>query len=414
MMAAVRGIAGATVIGGLLMAVTVIAPSSTAGGPLSGGHAYDQAAASGAGSPGQPAVTILTARPAISVVAVVTSGCCTSQLMLKAKGRRWRVVTPWSGRRPNRVFESASFPTARIGWVSVWNVLNEHGIIYRTLDGGRSWKARPSDGHGAHAGAITVIDALSARVAFRTTLDPVAFTDQIDRTTDGGRHWVTEYADPPNRPRGRTKEPYQQLPVFTSRSHGFSADGVPPSDSEMTATKRLFVTYDAGRRWQRIRIPLAARCASRDTDPQPCPIGEPTFASDGSGVLGYALKGRHATTVGFDTTSDGGGMWRAAGKVRVRPRNGSYPMLSTPTRVAWWVAVSHRRGVTVWRTTNRGRRFTSVRTSLPGIPTQLAALGARSALLVVHLPGGNGARRPLYLTSDGGRIWRRVTAVDGR
>ena len=384
-------------------------------------------------------MTLLDLHPGLDVVGL-SPDCCGNEgtrpprLLISTNLRTWRDITPPTAGRPARrhegfgFFESASFVNADVGWVESWDPANVKVTIYRTVDGGRTWSTFAAGTHTASAGGITLLDALSGAIAYRDTQQPTGPGEDLAVTTDGGEHWRTVWTGPPPRNPGQPVTGPLDLPlVFTTPTTGFAADGVgPPSSISAPTAGRMFMTRDGGRRWTRLHPPRAGHCHTSLVSMSTCPFALPTFSDTEHGVLPYVSQTRASTTVGFDTTADGGFDWQPASHLHLRHSSGSarvpsenvrhpsLPLVSVASSDVWWVGIPHPVSLALWRTTNAGRSWSRqglIR--LDGTPQALHATGADDAGLteLVRLPHDN-LHDLLFVTTDGGRSWHRVRAVD--
>ncbi len=384
-------------------------------------------------------VTLVDLHPGLDVVGL-SPDCCgyegtrPPRLLISTNLRTWRDITPPTARRPARrhegfgFFESASFVNADVGWVESWNPADVRVTIYRTIDGGRTWSTFAGGYHTASAGGITLLDALSGTMAYRDTQQPTGPGEDLAVTTDGGEHWDTVWTGPlPRHPGQRVTGPFDVPLDFTTPTTGFAADGVgPPSSISVPTPGLLFMTLDGGRRWTRLHPPRAGHCHTSLASVSTCPFATPTFSDAEHGVLPYVSQTRRSTTVGFDTTTDGGFAWQSASRLHLpssggparvpseNARHPSLPLVSVASSDVWWVGIPHPSALTLWRTTNAGRSWSRqgfIR--LDGTPQALHAVSADDAALteLVPLPHHN-LHDLLFRTTDGGHSWLRVHAID--
>ena len=72
-----------------------------------------------------------------------------SKVYVTADGHSWRQVTPSGAVRPGtfRAIDAVAFRGAREGWLIASDCSNGRGSVYRSSDGGRSWKAYAFHAH---------------------------------------------------------------------------------------------------------------------------------------------------------------------------------------------------------------------------------------------------------------------------
>jgi hypothetical protein len=385
-----------------------------------------------------PDVTVVDVRPGLGVVGL-SRDCCGYQgsrpprLLITQNMRTWRDITPAQARRPDPghgypFFESASFISPVVGWVESWNPGTVKVTIYRTVDGGASWTASAAGTHTASAGGITVVDALSASTAYRETLEPTGPGEDLAVTQDGGVHWQSVYNGPsPTTGHRPLDGPFEMEPTFLSSTTGFASDGLPQADPVSgPAHGDLFMTVDGGRRWARLHLPRVQPCRSSDYPvTTSCPVGLPSFSGPEQGVVPYVSRTPRAVIVGFDTSNDDGRTWVIGPHLHFRmPRlgvesfddyvhSGTYPLVSVASADVWWVAEPERSGTTIWRTSDAGGTWSvehGVR--LNGQPEWLQTTSTSDAWLTELVGRPNHQHDLLFLTSDGGRDWHRVPAID--
>lgn len=364
----------------------------------------------------------------------VSPDCCGNQgqvpphLWLSTDGTHWRDITPSAMTRPGKVgsypmFESASFLSSTIGWVTTYDPATVQVTIYRTADGGRTWSSIPGGEHTANAGAITRVQLLTPTTVFLDTVQPTGPSAKLQVSTDAGASWRTVYFGP------RVPSPVSlQVLEFTSRSRGFAAGGIPPADP-LTGpnTAGLETTTDAGATWSRLRLPLpwsAPTCPTEATDTW-CWTGLPVLFDARTGVVASERIHASTATVAFDATSDGGSTWGPAASLSVPippnqttqpptpvpfPPTPSAALVATPGGHAWWVLSQVAGSVTTKVSTDTGRHWvTGVSATPKGVPDALNALDASRALLTSTVTTASGNEiTAVWLTTDAGHTWHRL------
>ena len=176
--------------------------------------------------------------------------------------------------------------SADVAWAS-----GAQGTVLRTLDGGRTWQARPV------AGASTLdfrdVDAITARTAYALSIGP-GDASRIYKTRDGGTTWTLQLAvtDP---------KMFLDAMAFRDETHGVAF-----SDS-VDGRFVVFTTASGGADWRQVpadRLP-------------PALPGEGAFAASGTNV----------------TTGPGGRIWigTTASRVLWSPDDGrTWNVVSTP------------------------------------------------------------------------------------
>ena len=320
---------------------------------------------------------------------------------------RWRYATAST--------DGAELPTAFWGRRHAWAGDEGAGIVWRTADGGRTW--RLSADPGSLAPSEPTLGGPDGAVTVRTAAGPATSRDggrtwQLSRwppavaialaerrgadvevrcirstpgfclrwrnlpriTQDGGKTW-RRVSIPPELPREGAGEI-----AFSTPRDGLLAGGEP--DFPETP---VFSTHDEGRTWRRIPVPPGVR--------------RRTSAFLAPGIVVLAPGNRALITV------DEGRTWQ------------SFPLpddtddcdVSRPSEADIWVVCTNafeRRRQTVLLTSRDGGQTWVRRTTTMTLGAKIAALSgdeAWSALEVWHdMPAA------LWHTTDGGATWRRV------
>jgi photosystem II stability/assembly factor-like uncharacterized protein len=258
--------------------------------------------------------------------------------------------------------DDAQFLDRRRGWFVAWSVLTVRSRLYRTDDGGRTWRSAEVASHGAHGGARDTIQFVDARHGWLVVEEPTASFASLYATSDGGAHW-----------RQVTRLPEVAPVRFATRTVAWQGG------------LRLHRSSDGGRRWRRVALPVSGAAS----------YGTPAFF--GRAVLAPVTQ--RARLVVY-RSGDGGRTWRAAATLAVgRQPARCFPgplSVSFATPTAWWVAANGA----VYRTADAGatwRRSPIPRGScLPEV--QAADAGAAWVR----------AGSTLLVTRDAGAHWRAV------
>jgi photosystem II stability/assembly factor-like uncharacterized protein len=295
-------------------------------------------------------------------------------------GAHFRVVGPRVPR--DTIVDDVDFLDRLRGWVVVWDVDTVRARLYRTADGGRTWRSVGVASHGAHAGASDTIQFLDRRRGWLVVQEPTAPFATLYSTRDGGVHWRTVGGLP------------EIAPVrFQSTRVAWQAGGYFP--------RALERSDDGGRHWRPMPLPRPVR--ERGASPA---YGLPGFV--GRDVLAPVtyLRRRRADVVVF-RSSDGGASWHVAATVTVPGGGEPSSCLATPysvefaTATTWWVAAARA----VYRTSDGGRTWQRLASGPAlgggcGLP-QVRAAGDRAALLWLG--------PTLRLTRDGGATWTALS-----
>jgi photosystem II stability/assembly factor-like uncharacterized protein len=259
-----------------------------------------------------------------------------------AAGLSWKRVDLPHSHQSLRGLDALS---AKVAWVS-----GDEGGVWRTTDGGRTWKdVRP---HAEKTLAFRDVEADSTTTALVLAIGPRG-QSRIYKTTNGGKSWDLTF---------KNTEPtafYDCVAMFADGLHGLAMSD--PVDGKF----RVIVTRDAGDTWKKVS-----------------PKGMPR-AKDGE--FGFAASGTCVVTAG---TQDA---WITSGGTAARVFH------STDYGHTWTVART-----TIPPNADGGGVFSlAMRTRTSGI-----AVGGN------FLDEDNG-RRMTSRTSDGGATWYRGGNVGG-
>ncbi len=282
-------------------------------------------------------------------------------------GRSWR--RQWTTPKP---VTALTFVSPTHGWASVG------GTLYRTTDGGASWSriARSSGG----------LRSLSFPTESTGWALQVAPNPALVRTADGGRSWTSMAA--PCQPLVGVSFP---TPLIGRALCGAaSAMGL--------GVKLIFATHDGGRRWHQVAA------ASFESNPRALLDGYPSGLQFRGARQGWLLAGGGPTGSFVFGSTDRGRHWTAL----PLPRWAFALGVSFPSAHTGYVTLGSGTSSGLWRTTDGGRRWTSVWPAAPvddGVhATSLAGQG--------HLAWAAAAGRFLR-SPDGGATWTAAAPPPG-
>ena len=114
-----------------------------------------------------------------------------SKVYVTADGHSWRQVTPSGAVRPGtfRAIDAVAFRGVREGWLIASDCSTGRGSVYRSSDGGRSWKAYAFHAHSCVGGANFSLYVESDSRAWVLQNEPTGPNSRVYRTADGGRSW---------------------------------------------------------------------------------------------------------------------------------------------------------------------------------------------------------------------------------
>lgn len=288
--------------------------------------------------------------------------------LLMRSGSHWRDATP---RRLKWWIEDAYFLDRRRGWIVTSDCAAGTGAMYRTRDGGRTWR-RLSWGftHNCAAGSGFRLMFVDRRHGWVANPTPNGNFWRLFRTRDGGRTWTYRQV---------RDMPELDEVTFRTRRVGW---GIGLS---WLYRGPLYRTTDAGRTWKpEPRLPELR-------------YSVPVF----SGSTGIVMGTRRGTASFFRTRD--GRRWQAVGRLDVHGLR--FPDFRAPTERTWWVFGVCDRTPVVLVTTDSGRHWT--RSTVPNRAYYVRLAATKKLAWVAATPlQGEGA---LFSSGDLGRTWSRVT-----
>lgn len=294
-----------------------------------------------------------------------------SRVYVTEDGRAWRQVTPRGAVRPGtfRAIDAVAFRGRREGWVIASACGTGRGSLYRSFDGGRSWRTYAFHAHSCAGGANFFLDVLTAKRAWVVQNEPAGPTLRLFRTTNGGRSWqvVRELSD------------YGRV-TFISPTEGWLAG------------LHLLRTADGGRTWHAQSLP-----APRGYRGRLALLAAPRFFGR-QGVLAGQYQGAKPL-IGFYRTTDRGLRWRLLATLP-GSTPGVFPQFtlsSVSGSVDWLLTAGARPAAYVTR--DGGRHW-----SAHALARRLYAPVALTAGVAM----ASDFRGVPYITRDGGRSWRRL------
>ena len=197
----------------------------------------------------------------------------------------------------------------------------------------------------------------------------------IERTTDGGGHWVA------SRPASGPDQPGAQGGLaFASARQGWAYG------------PDLFFTGDGGATWRAERTPFPL-------------VGAVAVAGTSTWVVGYPCREGDCPAAIYATDRVGGALRRLPDQ----PAAGRVMAMLRPTLSVAWLLVAGPRGFSLVTTSDAGRSWAARPLPCPGQAWKLSATGPGSLWLDCELtPEGQIAPSVVYQTVDGARAWTRI------
>ena len=286
------------------------------------------------------------------------------------------------------------------GWFTTFNPASLAETLYRTSDGGRTWRSAAAPGHNDAGGATDSLQFLTPKLGYLTDVWPTAPAEFLYRTTDGGATWHLVARTQVTRPGHRRGLPELGRVVFQPGGKvGWLGGGM--------FSTLLYRTGDGGQVWHKVALPAPKGALAGLPAITGRTVTEPVTIE--RGALG--LTPRSGSLRVYVSTNDGA-TWklastaaRAASPACQGPLATSFPAGSAP-----WLATVRHHQVVAYRPGPRSR-WTGHVTPAPVPrgscgPDSITGAGPAAAWLVT--PARSGNAQLIYGTSDGGRTWRRI------
>lgn len=175
------------------------------------------------------------------------------------------------------------------------------GSMYRTVDGGLTWKSSATPFSG---GSISFLDPSHGWLMADLGVGAGSMPVSIFQTSDGGATWNQTYTNDPNLegagetlPMSGLKYDIIPLDMQTAWIHGVTYS---------TGTAYLFRTNDSGRTWSLVPLELSAEAQGAELS-----VDKLKFISPTDGILILRITGPKIKMVIYKT-SDGGDTWTPA------------------------------------------------------------------------------------------------------
>jgi photosystem II stability/assembly factor-like uncharacterized protein len=284
--------------------------------------------------------------------------------------------------------DSVFFLSRADGWYTVANVNTLAETLFRTTDGGASWRSSSVVGHAMAAGSTDTVQFITPTRGWLLNVEPTAPDEALYTTTNGGATWRMIARLRPMAAPGAPGVLPELSPVrFAADGTGWLGGG--------PFSRALYRSSDDGHSWR--RVPIRARPGSV--------FGLPS--QFGATLIEPVTSGPALTLY---RSTDSGADWSVAS---VQPDAVSTGTCAAPVSVSFvssrigWASAIRAGHTVVYRTTDGGLRWATSATSwyvAPDMctPTQIQATDGDHAWLLTA-----GARR-IYATSDGGKSWRRI------
>jgi photosystem II stability/assembly factor-like uncharacterized protein len=328
-----------------------------------------------------PRVSSAFLRPGFGVVSIINADSPSGSLLEATTDFvHWRNITPPVPPRDKYgdpyAFGAISFLNSLNGWVVAgWPGSVAESVLFRTTNGGRSWRKESNsfDGEGFGDVSPELVTFANARDGWRVVISIPG--------GGGGSFWVTNKGGATWRriPIAHWRPPSVNLLTFSSTKHGFAAQSLPPTGYNNLAIadySPLYETTDGGQTWQPRTLPMPPGFTGAQTL-----YSLPTFLKDGAGILPVALFEGSSTFMAFYGSSDGGTTWSMAAVASTSSiPTSSYaanetqqlPAVAVADLSTWWVigGVGPGSAPTVRVTDDGGHTWTTVVSS--GLPADIS------------------------------------------
>jgi photosystem II stability/assembly factor-like uncharacterized protein len=277
--------------------------------------------------------------------------------------------------------DSVFFLDRTHGWVTTFSAVRNE-MLYRTSDGGRSWRAFTAPDHVINTATTDAVQFVSPDVGWLADIEPTGPTETLYQTTDGGASWQPVAVLNQGLPRLGVVE-------FEPGDTVGWLGGVPYFPGP------LDVTTDSGLDWQAVTLPGS---------PAGSIVGVPAIF--GATLIEPVVDcSAGSTELRTYLSPDNGAQWSLTSTADIA-RGCQQVVTAFPSQTVGWAAALSSGRVVVERTTDQGRHWATVATPrlTTSYPPEIVAPDAGDTWLLVQVPGGT----RVYVTNDAGKTWRRI------
>lgn len=300
-------------------------------------------------------------------------------------GVTWYDVTP-----PNSpalgYSAKAEFMDDMRGWVIVPDAANSNaGTLYRTSDGGASWKSISVP---FGFGDIQFIDASNGWAMASLGAGAGSMAVAIFQTTDGGQTWAQNYINDPTQPGAANS-----LPL------GGIKDGLTVTDMKNAwvggvtyapGVVYLYQTSDAGHSWNLNPVPVPAGYEQAEFET----IG-PKFVSSADAYLPVHISSQNGVMLAVYVSHDGGANWALT--PTMIPQGGLMDFVSPKDGFVWNASAFYE--------THDGAKTWTIIPPDVAFGENFAGMDFISPATGFVLTNDATSKRTLYKTTDGGATW---------
>lgn len=303
-------------------------------------------------------------------------------------GLTWHDVSP-SGADAFGYAVSYDFLDAAHGWVLAPNPDNMlRGIMYRSSDGGASWRESPVPFGG---GSLQFVDSKRGWMMAALGAGAGSMGIAVFQTGDGGANWTQTYTNDPTQP-GAGKS----LPL------GGLKDGIAAISPETAwiggvtyapGTMYLYQTANAGRSWSKSPVDAPAGYEQAELE-----TTGPTFINSKIAYLPVHLSSQNGVMLAVYISRDGGASWLLG--PQLIPQGGSMDFVSAESGFVW-------NGTSFYATHDGAQSWTIITPDVDFADT-FGGMDFVSPRVGFVLRTGASANSSLYRTQDGGATWTRL------
>jgi len=222
------------------------------------------------------------------------------------------------------------------------------GTLYRTSDGGMTWKSNPLPFGGAY---LQFLDANTGRALADRGAAAGSEAVELFQTSDGGANWSSVFHDDPGQPGASDSLPMAGIKngmTFSTARTGWVTGSI-PSDGEVY----LYITQDGGVSWSQQSLSLPAGYAAYQYLPQ-APV---FFGKDG--ILPLTIYQSGSTAMTFYTSQDGGLTWTGNPADARRVIQPGLPAIADALHIWCWDG-----GASLYTSRNGGQSWQDTQASL--------------------------------------------------
>lgn len=322
-------------------------------------------------------------------------------------GKHWSNVALDGLQMGSTNIAEAYFDDAKTGWIS-W--ADERGLnIARTTDGGEHWNRTAFPGND-HPVAMTFVDAKRGWLLTAGDAGMMHNQKKVYRTEDGGESWKVVSSDtgyiPGDSP---TANALPQVGYSSGMTFRNADDGFVAIDNPVSSELLFYATADGGANWQPVALPVPSSLKDRYDFTS---LSAPVFSGEQrkDGVMLVKFGGSGGDTLVAYRTQDGGKTWSAAILPASIKVSGMERIAFADASNGWLIedGILYRTGDggATWSQVNADDTFAQALRDHPAI-RQIAPQSNETVWLLCAPDDQQSAR--LLKTADGGQSWSAIS-----